>query len=55
MGWTGVASSGGYYASAHAGMTSNYADEAVTSIEVFIEGTLNFKAYSHVALYGIKG
>lgn len=55
MGWTGVASEGGYYASAHGGMTSNYANEAVTSIEVFIEGTLNFKAYSHVALYGIKG
>jgi len=55
MGWTGVASSGGFYVSAEAGMTSNTANEAINSIEVYTEATLNFKAYSHIALYGIKG
>jgi len=55
MGWTGAANSGGYVASAEAGMTSNTANEAITSMEVYIEPTLNFKAYSHVALYGIRG
>ncbi|NDB57250.1 hypothetical protein EB001_02190 [bacterium] len=55
MGWTGVATETGYTAAAHAGMTSNTANENISSIEVLIEPTLNFKAYSHVALYGIKG
>ena len=55
MGMTGVANSGGYVASAHSGMTSNTANEAVTSIEVYAFIGGNFKAHSHVALYGIKG
>ena len=56
IGYSGaVPNTFGYWSSMHLGMTSNTANEAITSIDVRPNSGLIFKPYSHIALYGIRG